>query len=301
VDIIRSFYKIIESCSMKLFSFFFLILILGISTSFGQLPKRKWFPQKSYHAPRLYVAFQAMAGLRQYVISPAAFTEFYAISPDGTVLETPIVMGTVVPACFRAFNTNLSAEVGLSRGIFAEARFDVIVGQPLTFAAETGIGWNFETVFYENERLLTIRPAIDVAWLHNRTNVGTHSHTKALLLNDHYFERPGSIAFSIIDNIFGIKPRIGVSTPLNTRWFFRFEAGYFITLSHKSILEISQKNDTYENKYRVSPDAPVGFAINGISREKTPFNYNGYFVTAGIAYEIGDRRGKGRKYKNIRY
>lgn len=282
-----------------------LLLLIGFLLSLGvfaQLPKKKWLPQPSYQANRPYWALQTSFGMKRLALTPTIFALNYN-HPDSDTLflgQENIEALKVSGGASWAFNANFAIEAGLTKSIFGELRFDFLPTKPFINSFEVGAGWNFELTYYENERLLSIRPVLDFVVLTNQINIGTYrfpSDRRSIAMVDAIFERQDDLTFRLRNIATGLKPRLSISYPISPRWMLRGDFGYLFILQKKSTFTIYQKNIN-QFRYKLSPDEPrLGFTMNGVTSRTDLFTYSGMFGTIGIARKFGDNRDNGRRYK----
>lgn len=273
-----------------------------VSTSYAQLPKKKWLPQRSYQATRPYWALQTSLGIKQLALVPTLFALNYN-HPDTDTLfigQENIEALKISGGNSLAFNANFAVEAGFTKGLFGELRFDFLATKPFISSIEVGAGWNFELTYYENERLLTIRPALDFVVLTNQITIGTYQYPpdrRSVAIVDAIFERQDDLTFRLRNTATGLKPRLSISYPLSSKWMLRGDIGYLFILQKQSTFIVHQKNAN-QWRYKLSPDEPrLGFTMNGAVSRTDLFTYSGMFSTIGIARKFGDNRDNGRRYK----
>jgi hypothetical protein len=284
------------------FLVFFCAFVLFFQESFAQLPKKKWFPQRSYQALRPYWALQTSFGIKRLALIPTLFALNYD-HPDSDTLflgQENIQALQVSGGNSWAFNANFAVEAGFTKGFFGELRFDFLATKPFINSFEVGAGWNFEFTYYENERLLTLRPAVDLVFLSNQITIGSYNfppNRRSIAMVDAIFERQDALTFRLRNTATGLKPRLSISQPLSAKWALRADIGYLFILNKRSTFMVHQKNIN-QWRYKLSPDEPrLGFTMNGITSRTDLFTYSGFFATIGIARKFGDNRDNGRRYK----
>lgn len=277
-------------------------LVLNITPLHAQLPKRRWLPQPSYQEVRAYWAVQLALGVKQLVMTPTLFNLNYD-HPDSDTLffnQENITASTFRGGQNVAFNANIAVEAGFTKGFLGEIRFDGIFVNPLTTSVEVGGGWNFEFTYYENERLLTLRPVVDLVWLFNQIKIGSYNfpeNIRSVAIVDKIFERQSRLNFYLRNQAIALKPRLSISSPWGRGWMIRADIGYLFVLGKKSRFRITQES-VYESPYVLSPDEErLGFTMNGIYSKEDLFTYSGFVFTIGIARKYGDYRDNGRRYK----
>jgi hypothetical protein len=286
--------------------FSLLFLLLSSWDIYAQLPKKKWFPQRSYQSTRPYWAAQGSLGIKKMNFTPTVFILDYNHPPDSLFPNQPRPIGasTTRGGSPIAINSTFALEAGMSKGAFAELRFDMLFKRPLIGSFEAGAGWNFELTYYENERLLTLRPVVDFVWLFNDINIGSYSFPEgvnSIAMVDAIFERRADLNFWLRNRAQGIKPRLSISTPLSEKWLLRADVGYLFVIKKRSSLRISQENIN-QVPYILAPDEPrLGFTMNGLRSRTDLFTYSGWFTQIGFARKFGDNRDNGRRYKNNRW
>ncbi|MDW8296636.1 MAG: hypothetical protein RMJ97_07095 [Raineya sp.] len=284
-------------------SILLVVMLLGYGWELeAQLPKRRWLPQRSYQEPRPYWAMQLSLGAKQLLMTPTLFALNYD-HPDSDTLflnQENIITGTFKGGSSIAFNANFAVEAGFTKGFFGELRFDGIFTNPFLTSIEVGGGWNFELTYYENERLLTIRPVVDMVWLFNQFKVGSYNfpeNVRQIALLDEIYERRATLNFYLRNQATCIKPRLSISLPISPGWMLRADVGYLFVLNKRSRLRITQEN-IHESPYVLSPDEErLGFTMNGIRSRTDLFTYSGFVYNIGIARKFGDNRDNGRRYK----
>ncbi|MDX1904983.1 MAG: hypothetical protein SFU27_12565 [Thermonemataceae bacterium] len=281
-----------------------LCLFLLIFSAKAQLPKKKWFPQRSYQAKRPYWAAQGSVGVKLLSLTPTLFALNYNHSPDDTLFagQPSIVASKFAGGQTVVLNTTFALEAGLSKGLFGELRLDLLFANPFIIGFEVGGGWNFELTYYENERLLTIRPALDVVSLNNQIFIGSFdpSPYRSIAFVDEVYERENVIDFRLRNRATGLKPRLSISQAISPKWALRLDIAYLFILNKTSDFSVKQQNIN-EKAYILSPkEQRLGFTMNGIVRSKDLFSYDGFSFQLGIARRFGDNRDNGRKFKQSR-
>ncbi|WP_448528129.1 hypothetical protein [Raineya sp.] len=278
------------------------VVCLLVLSAQAQLPKRKWLPQRSYQEPRAYWAVQLSLGAKQLAMTPTLFALNYD-HPDTDTLflnQENITAATFKGGSSIAFNANFALEAGFTKGFFGEIRFDGIFTNPFLNSVEVGGGWNFELTYYENERLLTIRPAVDFVWLFNQFKIGSYNfpeNARQIAMVDAIYERRANLNFYLRNQASGIKPRLSISLPISPGWMLCADIGYLFILNKYSRFRITQEN-IHESPYVLSPDEErLGFTMNGTRSRTDLFTYSGFVYNIGIARKFGDNRDNGRRYK----
>lgn len=286
-----------------------LIFLLSISfwgVSYGQLPKKKWLPQRSYQSSRPYWAVQTALGMKKLAMTPTNFALNYVHPFTDSLFpnQSPIRASKSAGGQSTAFNATLGVEGGFTKGPFGEIRLDLVFTSPVLRNIEVGGGWNFELTYYENERLLTIRPVLDFVWLVNKINIGSYTfpeNIQSVAMVDAIFERRADLNFRLKNEAIGLKPRLSLSTAINERWMLRGDVGYLFILTKRSEFRITQENINQTPYFPETNDPRLNFTMNGVLRKKDLFTYSGLFTQLGIARKFGDNRDNGRRYKNNRW
>ncbi|MCU0438146.1 MAG: hypothetical protein MUC49_09525 [Raineya sp.] len=284
----------------------FLLSISIWSVSYAQLPKKKWFPQRSYQASRPYVAVQPSVGIKKLSMTPTNFVLDYNHPFTDSLFpsQANIKVSKTAGGQRTAFNATIAVEIGFSKGPFIESRTDFIFTNPLLRGIEVGAGWNFELTYYENERLLTIRPVVDFVWLVNHIKIGSYTFPEdepSVAMVDAIFERRADLNFRLTNKATGIKPRLSISTPINEKWMLRGDIGYLFILYKRSTFRISQENVNQTPYYPEVNDPRLNFTMNRVLTSKDLFVYSGLFTQLGVARKFWDNRDNGRRYKNQRW
>ncbi|KOY85837.1 hypothetical protein AD998_06470 [bacterium 336/3] len=286
--------------------FIFILSISLWSISYAQLPKKRWLPQRSYQSSRPYWAIQPSLGMKKLAMTPTNFLLNYnhpftdSLFPNQQNIKASKSAGGQTTA----FNATLAFETGFTKGLLGEIRIDLIFTKPLLRSFEVGAGWNFELTYYENERLLTIRPVLDLVWLTNNIKIGSYTfpeNVPSIAMVDAIFERKADLNFKLKNRAVGLRPRLSLSTPVNDKWLLRADVGYLFILTKKSEFKITQENINQAPYYPEINDPRLNFTMNGILSNKDLFTYSGLFTQLGIARKFGDNRDNGRKYKNQRW
>lgn len=279
-----------------------LVALLLPWATFAQLPKKKWLPQRSYQDTRPYWALQTSFGIKRLALTPTLLALNYD-HPDSDTLfrgQENIEALKISGGSSLAFNVNFAVEAGFTKGFFGELRFDFLATKPFITSYEVGGGWNFELTYYENERLLTIRPVLDFVVLTNQITIGSYkfpSDRRSIAMVDAIFERQDDLTFRLRNIATGLKPRLSISYPISPKWMLRGDFGYLFVLQKRSTFTAYQKNIN-QFRYKLSPDEPrLGFTMNGVVSRTDLFTYSGMFSTIGIARKFGDNRDNGRRYK----
>jgi len=286
-----------------------LVFLLSLSfwgISYAQLPKKRWLPQCSYHSSMPYLAVQSSAGVKKVKMTPTEFLLNYnhpftdSLFPSQENIRASKFAG----GRSTVLDLTLATEVGFTKGPFGEIRFDYAFAKPSLKSLEVGGGWNFELVYYENERIFTIRPALDFVWLANDIKIGSYTfpaNVKSVAMVDAIFERRADLNFTLRNRAQGLKPRLSLSTPIGTRWWLRGDFGYLFILHKRSNFKITQEN-VNQAPYILSPNEPrLNFTMNAGLHKKDLFVYSGMFSQIGIARRFGDDRDNGRRYKNNKW
>lgn len=283
------------------YSLLILYLLLSVQT-LAQLPKKKWFPQKSYHENRLYWAVSGLGGIKRLTLTPTLFALNYDHPSADSLFpnQENITAGKLSGSLGNVFNATFGVEFGLTKSFFLEARADLIFAKPFTSGFEIGVGYNFELIYYENERYFTIRPVLGLEFLSNQIKVGSYRFppsTPSVAMVEAIFERRADLNFTLKNTIMALKPRLSISHPISERWAIRGDMGWLLVLNKKSVFSISQENIN-QTPYQPAIDDPrLGFTMNGIRSKQDLFVYSGFFSQLGIVRKFGDPRDNGRRFK----